>query len=51
MTRVLSAKPSTALRETSKGTIKKNKIFPVLIFIAYSFSRKLAKMARSRNNI
>jgi hypothetical protein len=41
MWRVLSAKPSTALREANKSTTRKNKSFVVLMFIAYSFSFKL----------
>jgi hypothetical protein len=41
MTRVLSARACTALREVNKSTTKKNKIFVVLLFIAYSFSFKL----------
>jgi hypothetical protein len=41
MTRVLSARASTALREVNKSTTKEDKIIVVLLFIAYSFSFKL----------
>jgi len=51
MTSVLSAKPSTALRETNKSTTRNNRIFVVLMFIAYSFSFKLANTARFHKDI
>jgi hypothetical protein len=43
MASVLSAKPSTPLRETTMSTAKKNRIFVVLIFMAYSFSFKITQ--------
>jgi hypothetical protein len=44
MASVLSAKPSTALREVNKNTTRKNKIFVVLMFIASPFSFKISEV-------
>jgi hypothetical protein len=41
MTRVLSARASTALREANKSTTRKDIIFVVLMFMAYPFSFKI----------
>jgi hypothetical protein len=51
MWRVLSAKPSTALRDATKNATRNNRIFVVLMFIAYSFSFKLANTARFHKDI